>query len=60
MKFIYIASYTGIKTLIEALLEKYTNLIKYVNWQWYWSFMFYKWYFKEELHSPHAKTNPSY
>ncbi len=49
--------YTGLLTGIEVLAEKYTNLIKYVKWRWYWSFLtigltnyashlFYRWFFK--------------
>ncbi|WP_413355689.1 CBO0543 family protein [Robertmurraya sp. 2P01SA] len=54
---IYNVFYTGLLTGIEALAEKYTNLIKYVKWKWYWSFLtiwltnyashlFYRWFFK--------------
>jgi hypothetical protein len=57
-KFLYINFFTSILTIIEVLIEKYTNLIKYVKWKWYWSYitmavsnyistLFYRWFFKE-------------
>lgn len=26
-------------TIIEVVLERYTNVIKYTGWQWYWTFI---------------------
>jgi hypothetical protein len=26
-------------TILEVLIERYTNLIKYINWSWYWSWL---------------------
>ncbi|MFC0211339.1 CBO0543 family protein [Paenibacillus chartarius] len=26
-------------TILEVLVEKYTNLIHYVNWSWYWTWL---------------------
>lgn len=60
MKFLYIASYTAFVVINEVILEKYTNLIKYINWKWYWSLLsvglsyyssriFYRWFFKEKI-----------
>lgn len=57
IKAIYNILYTGLLTGIEVLAEKYTKLIKYVKWKWYWSFLtiwltnytshlFYRWFFK--------------
>jgi hypothetical protein len=55
IKFLYHFFYAGIITLGEVLIERYTNLIKYVKWKWYWSFitmgltnyssrLFYRWF----------------
>ncbi|WP_332635051.1 CBO0543 family protein [Halalkalibacter flavus] len=60
IKFIYYIFHAGIITIIEVLAERYTNIIKYVKWKWYWSFitlgityyssrLFYRWFFKEEF-----------
>lgn len=60
MKFFYIIFHSGILTFGEVLVERYTNLIKYIKWKWYWSFitigltnyssrLFYRWFFKEEF-----------
>ncbi|MBU9711366.1 CBO0543 family protein [Evansella tamaricis] len=59
-KFLYINIHAGALTLCEVLIEKYTNLIKYVKWKWYWSYLtmgvtyytsrlFYRWFFQEEF-----------
>ncbi|NSL52366.1 CBO0543 family protein [Calidifontibacillus erzurumensis] len=66
IKFLYINIHTAIVTIIEVILEKYTTLIKYVKWKWYYSYitlfvtyfssrMFYKWFFKEDFASQHDK-----
>jgi hypothetical protein len=45
-------------TILEVLIERYTNLIKYINWTWYWSwlslllydlitFCYYMWFIKK-------------
>lgn len=26
-------------TIVEVLIERYTNLIKYISWTWYWSWL---------------------
>ncbi|MFV2046138.1 MULTISPECIES: CBO0543 family protein [Metabacillus] len=56
-KFLYTSAFcTGI-TIPETIFERYTQLIKYIKWDWYitWlsvyaalllSWYFYKWYFK--------------
>lgn len=31
-------TYTSVLTIIEVVLEKYTNLIKYKNWNWMYTF----------------------
>ncbi|WP_436239600.1 CBO0543 family protein [Paenibacillus sp. LjRoot153] len=39
IKTMYTLSFPSIMTLCEVLLEKYTDLIKYINWSWYLSFI---------------------
>ncbi|WP_321166492.1 CBO0543 family protein [Paenibacillus sp. Soil766] len=45
-------------TISEVLIERYTNLILYINWAWYWtwlslsatffiSLVYYRWFFKK-------------
>ena len=57
IKLLYYLYHAGIITVLEVLAERYTNLIKYVKWKWYWSFicivltnflsrLFYRWFFK--------------
>ncbi|MBU8906193.1 CBO0543 family protein [Desertibacillus haloalkaliphilus] len=59
-KSLYYLLLTGLLTLGEVVAERYTNLIHYVKWRWYWSFItmgvafyfsriFYRWFFKEEF-----------
>ncbi|MCD8509271.1 MAG: hypothetical protein LRY73_04855 [Bacillus sp. (in: Bacteria)] len=43
-KFLYIVSHSGAVTLIEAIIERYTDLIDYVKWRWYWSFFDHEYY----------------
>lgn len=38
-KVVYFASISLFVTGIEVLLERYTMLIKYTGWQWYWTFI---------------------
>ncbi|ARK29785.1 CBO0543 family protein [Halalkalibacter krulwichiae] len=56
-KAIYIFAYSGSITFIEIFIEKYTDLIKYKKWAWYWSFitlsmtyylsrLYYRWFTK--------------
>lgn len=58
IKFLYYAFHSGLITGVEVLAEKYTNLIKYVKWKWYYSFitiwityymsrLFYRWFFRD-------------
>lgn len=60
LKFLYLNFHAGIITIVEVLFEKYTNLIKYKKWAWYWSYLtlgctyylsriFYRWFFKNEF-----------
>jgi hypothetical protein len=59
IKGIYYLVYSTIITGLEVLLVKYTKLIRYKKWNWYWSFItmwftnylshvFYKWFFKDK------------
>jgi hypothetical protein len=56
-RFFHYASYCSIITIIEIIAEKYTNIIKYVNWAWYITWItlfitfyasrkFYLWFFR--------------
>ena len=58
-RLLYTCSYSGLITFLEFFIEKYTDLITYRKWSWYWSFLslssvFYlswlysRWYFKKE------------
>lgn len=35
---LYYIAYTAFITLFEVILEKYTDLIKYIHWTWYYTF----------------------
>lgn len=56
-KSLYISAYSTGLTLPEVIIEKYTNLISYIHWHWYYTWasvyatlflawIFYKWYFR--------------
>ncbi|WP_395947785.1 CBO0543 family protein [Bacillus sp. X1(2014)] len=56
-KFIYISAFSTGLTIPEVIIVQYTNLIKYLKWEWYYTWtsvyatlflawVFYKWYFK--------------
>ncbi|MFH5181337.1 CBO0543 family protein [Paenibacillus sp. TAB 01] len=58
VKTIYVFSFPTVITIIEVFLEKYTELIKYLNWTWYLSFItvtitllisycYYLWFFEK-------------
>ncbi|WP_138416691.1 CBO0543 family protein [Aquibacillus sediminis] len=58
VKLLYYVCHAGFITISEILAMRYTNLIKYVKWKWYWSFitismtyysshLFYRWFFKK-------------
>lgn len=47
-------------TIVELLIERYTNLIKYLHWAWYWSWItqlitfylsrqYYRYFFKKRM-----------
>ncbi|MFC6604827.1 CBO0543 family protein [Ectobacillus funiculus] len=57
---LYISLFSTGLTVPEIFIEKYTNLITYVNWKWYYTWLsvyatlflawiFYKWFFKLNL-----------
>lgn len=57
IKVLYQFIHTSVLVGLEVLIVKYTKLIRYKNWTWYWSFttlwftyylshVFYKWFFK--------------
>lgn len=59
IKLIYYISHSSIITIFEAFAVKYTTLIKYKKWTWYWSFItmcstyylsriYYNYFFKEQ------------
>jgi hypothetical protein len=33
------AGITSVLTAVEFLLERYTDVIKYIGWEWYWTFI---------------------
>ncbi|WP_338448629.1 CBO0543 family protein [Niallia oryzisoli] len=58
IKTLYQFIHASMITALEVLILKYSKLIRYKNWKWYWSFMtiwfsnylshrFYKWFIKE-------------
>jgi hypothetical protein len=60
IKTLYYFIHTSLITGLEVLFVKYTNLIRYKKWNWYWSFItiwfsnylshvFYKWFFKDKI-----------
>ncbi|MCA0989654.1 CBO0543 family protein [Pseudalkalibacillus hwajinpoensis] len=60
IQFLYYLFHVGLITGGEVLAERYTNLIKYVKWKWYYSFVslgitnyisrrFYRWFYKNEF-----------
>ncbi len=55
-QFAYYAVYTSAITAFEVVLEKHTNLITYIRWSWFWTWVtilltfimsnwFYRWFF---------------
>lgn len=36
---LYYVGISGFFTTIEVLLEKFTALVKYIKWNWYWTFI---------------------
>jgi hypothetical protein len=57
IRFFYISFFSTSITIVEAIFENYTDLVKYVHWEWYYTWpsvfttlcllrFFYKWFFK--------------
>jgi hypothetical protein len=57
-KFLYYLFFAGTITAFEIFAVKYTKLIRYQNWKWYWSFItlwltfyfshiYYRWFFRK-------------
>ncbi|MFB9324706.1 CBO0543 family protein [Paenibacillus aurantiacus] len=58
IKTLYILGIPGLMTAGEVYLEKHTELIKYLHWAWYWSYLtmtatlllsygYYLWFFRK-------------
>ena len=67
-KILYACAFPTAITSIEAMLEKYTNLIKYINWTWYYSWIsllvvlllsywYYRWFFRK-IEQIYGKKRP--
>lgn len=63
IKALYTLSFPTFITIGEVSLEKHTELIKYINWAWYWSFItmtitlfisygYYLWFFRKIRKDP--------
>ncbi|MBM7570869.1 CBO0543 family protein [Aquibacillus albus] len=59
IKFLYYFFHSSIITIFEIFAVKYTNLITYKKWAWYWSFislwmtyylsrLYHRWFFKDK------------
>ncbi|WP_063868148.1 CBO0543 family protein [Paenibacillus sp. Soil766] len=59
VKALYIVAFPTALTLAEVILLKYTDLIRYIHWSWYLSwltigitlhlnYLFFRWFFKKE------------
>ncbi|WP_078554982.1 CBO0543 family protein [Bacillus alkalicellulosilyticus] len=57
-KILYYGFHTSLITVFEVILVKYTDLIRYPKWKWYWSFttiwmsyyisrVYFRWFFKD-------------
>jgi hypothetical protein len=58
-RLIYLSFWITVVTMIDLLVERYTNLIEYVHYSWYWTWMnffilfaltniLYQWFFKDK------------
>ncbi|MFB6467420.1 CBO0543 family protein [Cytobacillus sp. Hz8] len=65
IKFLYNLLYPSFITIFEILAVKYTSLIRYNKWKWYWSFItlwitnyisriYHRWFFKVECNTYHT------
>jgi len=59
-KLIHYINYCTLITIIEIILERYTDLINYINWSWFWTWItllvtfyasrkYYLWFFKHKI-----------
>ncbi|WP_308635504.1 CBO0543 family protein [Paenibacillus silvisoli] len=59
LKLCWILLFPSWMTALEVLLERYTDLIRFIHWQWYWTWItllitfylsrrFYLWFFKKD------------
>jgi hypothetical protein len=64
----YYSVFCTLITIVEVLIEKYTDLIEYIHWSWYWTWLslfatffmsrtFCVWFFKGEFKDLNAKKN---
>ncbi|GGA90004.1 CBO0543 family protein [Ornithinibacillus halotolerans] len=62
IKLLYYFFHSGLITAFELLMLKYTKLIKYKKWTWYWSLstiwftyylshLYHSWFFKKQIQS---------
>lgn len=65
-KILYYIAHSSFITVFEVLALKFTKLIRYKKWTWYWTFItvtltyylshiYHKWYFKKEEHNSDSK-----
>lgn len=61
IKMLYCIIHTSFVVGNEALIVKYTKIIRYKKWKWYWSFIticisnyishvFFRWFFNKKIH----------
>jgi hypothetical protein len=59
VRFLYLSLWISILVIIDVMIEKYTNLIEYIHYDWYWTWlnffcifalsnMIYHWFFREK------------
>jgi hypothetical protein len=68
IRLFYIAIFTSSLIIPEVIIEKYTDLLKYIHWEWYYSWLsvfftlsllrfFMKWFFKNSINRNLLKGN---
>lgn len=60
-KFMHYVNFCTAMTIIEVAVEKYTNIIKYLHWNWFttWITLFLTFYFSRKYYVWFFKLNPS-
>jgi hypothetical protein len=59
IRFLYLSSWISILVIVDVMIEKYTNLIEYIHYDWYWTWLnffclfalsnkIYRWFFREK------------